>query len=73
MLDQPDKLAAAAQAADAAFGGGGVDYLVHNAGERGMLQHLCIVALGMSQLACPQCWSVGHGLQLLLISCTAMQ
>eukprot|EP00879_Flechtneria_rotunda_P020883 GHRR01021988.1.p1 GENE.GHRR01021988.1~~GHRR01021988.1.p1 ORF type:complete len:353 (+),score=105.84 GHRR01021988.1:292-1350(+) len=32
LLDGPEKLGAVVQAADAAFGGAGIDYLVHNAG-----------------------------------------
>lgn len=41
LMASSDKLQAAAKAADEAFGGAGVDYLIHNAGEEGSLQGMC--------------------------------
>jgi NAD(P)-dependent dehydrogenase (short-subunit alcohol dehydrogenase family) len=72
LLDSDDKLAAAARSADEAFGGAGVDYLVHMAGESswsalGWLVVAVLSAGGAWSVASKQvvsvlaCWTAARG------------
>ena len=66
------KLEEAAGAADAAFGGAGVDYLVHNAGMHGTLQGYSRLFCGFfcfsgAGATCTQCSSL-HSKQLQMVN-----